>query len=339
MAQSNTVLCIIDMLPREKIGSIIIFRALQLGDLLCSIPAFRALRRALPKAHIAITGLPWMKMLPERFPKYFDEFILFPGFPGLPEQPWNSVETTTFLLNIAQRIFDLALQMQGNGTIVNPMIELFGAKYCAGYFLKNDYRPDSPFFIEYPDGISEVHRHLLLMKHLGIASDDDTLEFPVTNKDQEDLKRSFALPAQKYICVHAGSRGAYRRWPTAYFAGVADKCFHHGYKVVLTGTAEELPIVEKVASEMKNSPLIAAGKTNLGAMAALLSRSDGLVSNCTGVSHVASALKVRSVVISMDGEPERWAPLNTKLHKTIDWTKAPDVDLVMNAVDAQFAIG
>jgi ADP-heptose:LPS heptosyltransferase len=325
------------MLPKENIKSIAIFRALQLGDVLCSIPACRALRHAFPEAHIAIIGLPWMKMLPERFPAYFDEFILFPGYPGLPEQPFNAEQTTTFLLKMAQRKFDLVLQMQGNGTIVNPMIELFGAAFSGGFFIRNDYRPDSPFFMEYPDGIAEVHRHLRLMKHLGIESDNDDLEFPVTGKDELDLKNSFELPSERYVCVHAGSRGEYRRWPTTHFAKAADRCFENGYNIVLTGTAEEMPIVERVASEMKSSPLIAAGKTNLGAMAALLGHSNGLISNCTGVSHVASALKVKSVIISMDGEPERWAPVNKQLHKTIDWTKVPDFEVVMKAVDSQFA--
>jgi len=325
------------MLPKHEIKTIAIFRALQLGDLLCSIPAFRSLRNAFPHAHIAIIGLPWMKMLPERFPEYFDEFILFPGYPGLPEQSFNAEKSASFILKMTQRKFDLVLQMQGNGTIVNPMIELFGGRFSAGFFTRNDYRPDSPFFVEYPEHISEVRRHLQLMDHLGIESDKEDLEFPVTDKDEADLKNSFVLPANKFVCVHAGSRGMHRQWPTAYFAGVADKCYGYGYNVVLTGTAEELPIVERVASEMKNSPLIAAGKTNLGAMAALLSHSDGLISNCTGVSHVASALKLKSVIISMDGEPERWAPINKQLHTTIDWTKFPDFDVVADAVDLRFA--
>ncbi|HUQ67048.1 MAG TPA: glycosyltransferase family 9 protein [Flavitalea sp.] len=326
------------MLPKEKIKTIAIFRALQLGDLLCSVPAFRALRCAFPDAHIAIIGLPWMNALVERFPNYLDEFILFPGYPGLPEQPVNAAATAAFLLEMTKRKFDLVLQMQGNGSIVNPMIELFGATFTGGFCVKDDYRPASPYFFEYPEGISEVLRHLSLMKHLGIETTGEELEFPVTSKDEDDLMNSFELPDNHFICVHAGSRGAYRQWPTGYFAGVADQCMEYGYNIVLTGTKEELPVVYSVAEKMKYKPLIAAGSTNLGAMAALLKHSGGLISNCTGVSHVASALNIKSVIISMDGEPERWAPLNKELHTIVDWTRKPDYNKVRQSVFEQFSL-
>jgi ADP-heptose:LPS heptosyltransferase len=66
----------------------------------------------------------------------------------------------------------------------------------------------------------------------------------------------------------------------------------------------------------------------LGAVGILIKNASALISNCTGVSHMASAFKTPSIVLSMDGEPERWAPLNRSIHRVIDWTQSPDFDLV-----------
>jgi ADP-heptose:LPS heptosyltransferase len=83
--------------------------------------------------------------------------------------------------------------------------------------------------------------------------------------------------------------------------------------------------------------LIAAGKTSIGAAGVLIKNAFALISNCTGVSHMAAAFKTPSVVISMDGEPERWAPLNKELHKTIDWTKNHQYDLVLEQVEGMIS--
>ncbi|TZF84614.1 glycosyltransferase family 9 protein [Pedobacter sp. BS3] len=315
----------------KNIRKIIIFRALQLGDMLCAIPAVRVLRSAFPKAEITLAGLPWARSLTERFAGYFDNFIHFPGYPGLPEQPVDAEAFTRFLQEVQANKYDLALQMQGNGSIVNPMVELFGARYTAGFFTGQHYYPQNGLFLRYPDTGSEIERHLRLMAHLGIASCDTALEFPLTENDYQDFYR-LDLPVQpgNYVCVHPGSRGAWRQWPPAYFAALADYCIGQGLRVVITGTESELPVVAEVQRHMRHKPLIAAGKTSLGAVAVLIKNAFALISNCTGVSHIAAALETPSIVISMDGEPGRWAPLNGKLHRVTDWTVTPDFELVLN---------
>jgi ADP-heptose:LPS heptosyltransferase len=316
-------------IPVVQVKKIAVFRALQLGDMLCSIPAIRALHAAYPDAKITLLGLPWAKSLTERFPAYFNHFIHFPGYPGLPEQVFKPVDFTKFLQQVQEQEFDLALQMQGNGTVVNPMVELFGAKYTAGFCVKHDYCPDRSLFLEYPEGISEIERHLALMNHLGIASQGTDLEFPISADEERELASlDIALEKGNYVCVHPGSRGAWRQWPPECFAKLADYCASQGLQVVVTGTKDEKQIVEEVIGRMSAKPYDASGKTGLGAIGALIRNARLLVSNCTGVSHIAAACKTRSIVISMDGEPERWGPLNKSIHRTIDWLKTPDYNLV-----------
>jgi ADP-heptose:LPS heptosyltransferase len=320
-------------LPQSEIKKIAVFRALQLGDLLCSIPALRALHHAFPSAEICLLGMPWAKSLTDRFPHYIHSFKHFPGYPGLPEQPFVPEVFTQFLLEVQEEGFDLVLQMQGNGSIVNPMVQLFNGRYTAGFCLPGDYCPDEKFFLPYPGGIHEVERHLTLMEYLGIPSMGTALEFPLYEKDYQDYDAlHLPLAPKEYVCVHPGSRGAWRQWPPEFFAKLANYCSDQGLVVVITGTAEEMEIVNQVAGYLHTAPVIAAGKTNIGTAGVLIKKSRLMISNCTGVSHMAAAFRTPGIVISMDGEPQRWAPMNKEIHHTIDWTKTPDFQLAFSAL-------
>ncbi|TWR26231.1 glycosyltransferase family 9 protein [Mucilaginibacter achroorhodeus] len=316
-------------IPHFEIKKIATFRALQLGDMLCVIPALRALRNAYPNAQITLIGLPWGKSLAERFNQYFDNFIHFPGYPGLPEQELDKAAFTSFLKEVQDEKFDLAIQMQGNGSVVNPMVELFGAKYTAGYKIDGHYAPDNGLFMTYPNEGHEIDRHIRLMEFLGIESQGNELEYPLTTADYDALDAlQLDIEPKTYVCIHPGSRGSYRQWPVKYFATLADYCIDEGYKAVLTGTKEEGGIIDEVISLMRHEPINTAGKTSMGAVGVLIQNAAMLISNCTGVSHIASAFKTPSIVISMDGEPHRWGPLDTRVHRTINWLQSPDFHLV-----------
>jgi ADP-heptose:LPS heptosyltransferase len=316
-----------------NINKIAIFRVLQLGDMMCAIPAIKALRFAYPDAEIILLGLPWARSFVERFSNYFDRFIHFPGYSGLPEQPFDEEKFELFLTEIRNEQIDLLIQMQGNGTIVNPLMFEFGASNVAGFYNQESY-VDSPLFMPYPDYGSEIHRHLLLMQHLGIESLGDHLEFPLTKQDVDDFNR-LSLPLNgHYICIHPGSRGSWRQWPPQYFAVIADYCADQGFIVIITGTDEEREITKEVIKRMHWSAIDLTGLTGLGAMGVLIKNAFALISNCTGVSHIADALDTPSVIISMDGEPHRWAPLNKDLHRVIDWTHQHFFETVLLETDS-----
>ena len=98
---------------------------------------------------------------------------------------------------------------------------------------------------------------------------------------------------------------------------MANNIYEKGYKIVLTGTEEERGTIKEVERLMEYPAVNCVGQTNLGMLAALIKNAKMLLSNDTGVSHIAAAVRTPSVVIFLSSDPERWAPLNKKLHKVI----------------------
>ncbi|NEQ24378.1 MAG: glycosyltransferase family 9 protein [Microcoleus sp. SIO2G3] len=300
------------MRDRLKPQSIVVVRALPgLGDLLCVVPALRALRRAFPQAKIALLGLSAARGFVDRFSDYVDEWIEFPGFPGIPEVEVDRDRLSQFLSQMPA--FDLALQLHGNGSVMNIFVALLAAKQSAGFYLADRFCPDPDFYLPYPDDLPEVRRSLHLLKFLGIPLQGEQLEFPLTIEEQ-----ATNWPFNHYVCIHPGASVVSRRWPIAQFAAVGDRLAAAGFEIVLTGTAIEAELTEAIAAQMQHRAIDLAGETNLGSLAVLLKRSSLFVCNDTGVSHLAAALQTPSVVIFSDSDLERWRPIDRHLHRSID---------------------
>jgi ADP-heptose:LPS heptosyltransferase len=295
---------------------IAVLRALQLGDMLCTVPALRALHAEYPAARITLIGLPWARDFAARFRRYLYDFIEFPGFPGLPERPCDAAAVPRFFEDASERGFDLVLQMHGSGEIMNPLAVLIGGRHTAGFYRAGAYCPDAERYVEWRDDEHEVQRYLRLMARLGIASQGAALEFPLGAEDWSEWT-DIGLERDSYAVVHAGAQLASRRWPPERFARVADALAAEGLQIVLTGTAAEKPLVEKLLQAMRAPALDLAGLTSLGGLAALVARARLVIANDTGISHIAAAVKAPSVIVASGSDPKRWAPLDRQLHRVL----------------------
>lgn len=304
---------------------IVVFRALQLGDMLCSVPALRALRDACPQAHIALVGLPWARDFVARFSMLIDECIVFPGARGFPEQTEDERDLPAFIDAMCTQRFDLAIQLHGSGGVANALVDAFGARALAGFSQPGEAPPPGRY-LPWPEDLPEPQRYLALMHALGARGPslrEDALWFPLTDEDEaarDDLMRRHALDASRLVIVHPGAQLPSRRWPAERFAAVADSLAFDGWQIAVTGTASECALTASVLGAMTQSAQHLAGKTTLGALAALVASARLVVCNDTGLSHVAAAMRTPSVVVASGSDTRRWAPLDHERHRVVaDW--------------------
>lgn len=296
---------------------IVVLRALDLGDMLCAVPALRALRRRYPMARTTLVGLPWAASFAQRFRHLIDEFVEFPGHPGLPERAVEPGAWEEFEARMRARRFDLAVQLHGSGEVTNGIVAAFGAREVAGLC-----RGESPpgRFATWVDHLHEVEQCLRVVDALGLPRAGNYLEFPRTADDGaefEALRGRFPALAGPYAVLHPGAKWASRRWPPERFARVADELAQLGLGVALTGVAGERPIAAAV-ERCATGPLAnLAGETTLGGFAEVLRNAQLVVTNDTGASHVAAAAGTPSVVVSLGSDTARWAPLDAERHVTL----------------------
>jgi len=179
--------------------------------------------------------------------------------------------------------------------------------------------PDSELTVPWPEDGTEIERLLRLTDHLGAARAGLHLDFPVGDDERSGVAARWPQlsAGTPYVCLHAGSQLPSRRWPAERFAEVGDALAAQGCIIVLTGAASEAPIVEQVRRAMHASAIDACGRTTLFELGALIERSRLVVCNDTGLSHIAAALQVPSVVISSGADVQRWSPLDAGRHQVL----------------------
>jgi ADP-heptose:LPS heptosyltransferase len=284
---------------------IAVVRALPgLGDLLCAVPALRALRAAFPAAAITHIGLPGTEWFAERFEAYVDSLEPLHSWPGLPETDGDAAAAEAFVRRMRARRFDVALQLHGDGAVTNELVAAVGARRMAGLARPGEPRPDRRTFPDVPDA-SEVERALVPLRAMGVTTADRRLAWPERPSDLTGLP---ALEAGGYAVLHPGASLPSRRWDRRGFALVADAVAACGLQVVLTGVAAEAAVTHQVAAATTAATVDLAGALSVGAAAALVRRARFVVTNDTGMSHLAAAVGTPSVVVFTVTDPIRWRP-------------------------------
>ena len=271
-------------------GTIVVLRALGLGDLLTGIPALRGLRRAHPTARIVLAT-------PERFRGLamlsgaVDDIAPTPGLGGLgPLRPAP----------------DMAVNLHGSG----PQ-SIADLRALAPGSLLTHRHPDHPDLAGPPwrTDQHEVDRWCGMLEWFGIACDPTDLRIP----------RPPGCPDRSgVVVIHPGAAAAARRWPAERFASVAAELTADGCQVVITGASDEQALAHTVARQagLPESAVL-AGTLGLLDMVALISDCRMLICGDTGVGHIATATGTPSVVLFGPTPPSWWGPRGTGPHVAV----------------------
>jgi heptosyltransferase-2 len=106
--------------------------------------------------------------------------------------------------------------------------------------------------------------------------------------------------------------GPAKRWPIPYFAETAQRLQKHGFEVWLVGSAKDKELADKIVALGNHACRNLCGSTDLGDAIALLSCAQLVISNDSGLMHLAAALDKPMLALFGSSSPQFTPPLSPK---------------------------
>lgn len=274
---------------------VVILRALNLGDFLTGVPAFRAIRRAFPTARITLAA-----------PKIFAPLAAL-----IDDDPIDDVADTHELAPLPPQTWDsdLGIDLHGKGLESRRLLMVARARRIIGFaHAAIVEHAGGPIFD--PDE-HEVVRWCRLLSESGIPADPNELDVRVPSRWVPEFVCGATL-------VHPGAASESRRWPIERWIDVARAERRRGRDVIFTGGPAEVERVRWIAQEA-NVPAshVFAGRTSLEELAALVASAGRIVCGDTGVAHLATAFRRPSVVLFGPTSPASWGPPPRPYHRIL----------------------
>lgn len=125
------------------------------------------------------------------------------------------------------------------------------------------------------------------------------------------VKHQLSCHERPVLALCAGAEfGPSKRWPEDYFAQVANKKLAEGWDVWLLGSQKDRLVTDKIMQLTENRCRNLAGQTQLAESIDLLSLVSGVISNDSGLMHIAAALKKPLIALYGSTSPSFTPPLS-----------------------------
>jgi len=279
-----------------------------IGDALLAQPLFARLRKNLPGIVIDALAPPWTAPVLRRMPE-IDDVIEAPFDHG----ELRLVARWRLARRLRARRYDQAIVLPN--TFKSALVP-----FLAGIPLRTGFVGEARYGL-----LNVVHKldakgvPLMAERYAQLAEKPGTkpaLPLPQTRLTVDeanlaiDLSRLGLSRAKPVVAFCPGAEyGPSKRWPAGHFAALARKLAALGYTVWLFGSGNDRAIGEEIAIASEGAAKNLCGRTDLASAIDLLSLAEVVVSNDSGLMHVAAGVGRPVVALYGSSSPEHTPPL------------------------------
>ena len=290
------------------------------GDMMMSQSLYRTLKARYPEAIIDVMAPAWCRPLLSRMPEV-NEAIPMPLGHGALEIG----ERRKLGLSLRDRRYDRAYVLPNS--FKSALVPFFanipqrtGWRGEMRYGLLNDAR-----VLDKAAWPLMVERYVALAYDKGVMQSARDLPQPllwprlqVSEAEKQQMRATFRLSDERPVigfCPGA-EFGPAKRWPHYHYAALAEKLIAQGYQIALFGSAKDNDagnqIIAALPKEQQPWCRNLAGETALEQAVVLIAACEAVVSNDSGLMHIAAALDRPLVALYGPSSPDFTPPLSHK---------------------------
>lgn len=281
------------------------------GDTMLMQPMLRRLKQRHPESVIDVLAPPWTEELLLSIPEV-NKVIINP----FPHGALNLLERYRLGKQLRTGQYDQAIVLPNS--LKSALVPFFaGIRLRTGfvgemrYGLLNDARK-----------LDKTRLPLMVERYAQLAecaSDDIARPIPnpqlkVSQASLDATLNKLGLTLEKPVAVFCpgAEYGPAKRWPVSYFAEIAQRLQQHGFAVWLVGSAKDKDIADKIVALGNPACRNLCGSTGLSDAIALLSCAELVISNDSGLMHLAAALDRPMLALFGSSSPQFTPPLSSK---------------------------
>ena len=137
------------------------------------------------------------------------------------------------------------------------------------------------------------------------------LSIDVENQQKSLIKLDLHNRSKIMALCPGAEYGEAKRWPIGHYAEVAKTFLHAGWQVWLFGSKKDADVAAQINQLSDHGCVDLSGKTSITEAVDLLALADSVISNDSGLMHVAAALNKKLIALYGSSDPGFTPPLNT----------------------------